>query len=74
MKVSFNFENAEELNELFERATTLTKELQEVLQQIQNFELKIQVANKSRMSNPEVSFIKASKELLEELNINSVFR
>lgn len=47
MNVKISFENAEDLKVLLDRASTLTKELQEVLQQIQNFEPKTTVFIKS---------------------------
>lgn len=42
-RINISFENAEKLKKLLNRATTLTKELQETLQQIQNFEPEINV-------------------------------
>lgn len=47
MNVNISFKNAEEFKELLERAATLTKKLEETLQQIQNFEPKTTVFIKS---------------------------
>lgn len=43
MKANINFKNAEEFQKLLERAATLSVQLQETLQQINNFEPKIEI-------------------------------
>lgn len=41
--ISINFENAKELQQLVLKASTLSKELHETLQQIEEFQLNIKV-------------------------------
>lgn len=43
MKANINFKNAEEFQKLLERAATLSVQLQETLQQINDFDLAIEV-------------------------------
>ncbi|MEH7521968.1 hypothetical protein V7149_01595 [Bacillus sp. JJ1503] len=59
MKASISFINAEEFQKLLERAATLSEQLQETLQQINDFELDIEV-NKTATATMEVEMNKYS--------------
>ncbi|ANB62151.1 hypothetical protein [Anoxybacteroides amylolyticum] len=57
MKVSIQFKNAEEFQELLERAVTLLEQLQETLQRIHEFEPEFNIDAKELVKRFEKSLI-----------------
>ncbi|MEH7392443.1 hypothetical protein [Bacillus sp. JJ1474] len=74
MKAIINFKNAEEFQKLLGRAATLSEQLQETLQQINDFELDIEV-NKTvtaATAAPTVDLIAKNIANQIEKNIRSI--
>ncbi|MCG6184281.1 hypothetical protein H1215_15630 [Anoxybacillus sp. LAT_38] len=62
MNVNIHFKNAEELQKLLERASALVEQLQETLQQINEFEPKLHVDTKRLVENLEKTLIDSMSE------------
>lgn len=62
MKASIQFKNAEEFQQLLERAATLVEQLQETLQRINEFQPKVHVDTKRFVENLEKTLIDSMSE------------
>ncbi|KHF30131.1 MULTISPECIES: hypothetical protein [Bacillales] len=73
MKVSIQFKNAEEFQQLLERAVTLLEQLQETLQRINEFEMEFEAYTKPSKTINVTKDVKIkfpeplSKERIQEL-------
>ncbi|MCL9971630.1 hypothetical protein MX569_13835 [Anoxybacillus kestanbolensis] len=71
MKVSIQFKNAEEFQQLLERAATLVEQLQETLQRINEFEPKFNIDTKRIAKNLEKRLIDSTSQYHKYLHTNN---
>jgi hypothetical protein len=69
MKVSIQFKNAEEFQQLLERAVTLVEQLQETLQRINEFKLELKV-DSQMYEQPKIYTKIDAKEFIDKMAKN----